>query len=59
MSDMIVSASDSQVLAGSAGRLVRGKSKQPNWRRGADEPVSVIKLELDLSDERSRSRLEG
>ena len=38
---------------------MRGKSKQPNWRRNADEPVSVIKLELDLSDYRARSRLEG
>ncbi len=41
------------------GRSLRGKSKQPNWRRSADEPVSVIKLELDLSDDRTRSRLEG
>jgi len=41
------------------GRSVRGKSKQLNWRRSADEPVSVIKLELDLSNDRIRSRLEG
>ncbi|MDA9912921.1 transposase [Candidatus Nanopelagicales bacterium] len=59
MTDMIVSASDGQTRVGPADRSVRGKSKQPNWRRNADEPVSVIKLELDLSDDQTRSGVEG
>lgn len=57
MTEMIVSASDDQSVTKPAARSVRGKSKQPNWRRSAEEPVSVIKLELDLGDDRTRSRL--
>jgi hypothetical protein len=34
----------------------RGKSKAPNFKY--DGPVSVIRLELDLTDERTRHRLE-
>jgi hypothetical protein len=34
----------------------RGKSQTPNFRY--DEPVSVIRLELDVSEERTRRRLE-
>jgi hypothetical protein len=35
----------------------RGKSKAPNFKY--DGPVSVIRLELDACDERTRHRLEG
>jgi hypothetical protein len=36
----------------------RGVSKNPNWRRPADVAVSVIPLELDLSDPVVRDRVQ-
>jgi hypothetical protein len=37
----------------------RGKSKVANWRRGKDDPISVVALELDLSAPGARRRVEG
>ncbi|MEZ5117096.1 MAG: zinc ribbon domain-containing protein [Candidatus Nanopelagicales bacterium] len=36
----------------------RGKSKGKNWRRPVDVGVSVIRLELDVSDPQARARVE-
>jgi hypothetical protein len=40
------------------GRRVRGKSKAKNWRRDADAPCAVIRLELDASNAQVRRRVE-
>ncbi|MFD0575757.1 zinc ribbon domain-containing protein [Dactylosporangium darangshiense] len=45
------------VLAPAPVRRVRGKSKTKNWRRVQDEPVAVIRLEVDASNPATRSRL--
>jgi hypothetical protein len=50
-----VSATSSDAVTG--GPRSRGKSKGPNFRY--DGPVSVIRLQLDVSDPRTRRRLEA
>jgi hypothetical protein len=50
--DTVAAISGDAVLPGR-----RGKSKAPNFKY--DGPVSVIRLELDVCDERTRHRLEG
>jgi hypothetical protein len=51
-----VSTDATSAISGDVGARRRGKSKAPNFRY--DGPVSVIRLELDVPDERMRRRVE-
>jgi hypothetical protein len=43
---------------GSSGTRTRGPNKQTPWSRNPDDPVSVLRLALDISDPLQRARLE-
>ena len=43
---------------GSSGKRTRGPNKQTPWSRRPDDPVSVLRLALDISDSLQRARLE-
>ena len=43
---------------GSSGKRTRGPNKQTPWSRSSDDPVSVLRLALDVSDPLQRSRVE-
>lgn len=43
----------------SSGKRTRGPNKQKPWTKEADQPLSVLRLPLDVSDPRQRHRLEA
>lgn len=43
---------------GSSGKRTRGPNKQAPWSRNPDDPVSVLRLALDVSDPLQRAQIE-
>ncbi|HEY5947856.1 MAG TPA: hypothetical protein VIV40_20290, partial [Kofleriaceae bacterium] len=44
---------------GLSGKRTRGPNKQTPWSRNADDGMSILRLALDTSDPRQRTRLEA
>ena len=53
---MATAQSDTTAISGDVVTRRRGKSKAPNFK--CEGPVSVIRMELDVSDTRVRRRLQ-